>query len=203
MDRLPLQHPREKQLLVAFGSNQHFGEMPPENLIISAAEALGQAVGGEICLSGLYRTPCFPAGGGPDYINAAAKVTLRNVLEPEIFLSHLHEVEKRFGRERSARWASRTVDIDLLACGDTVLPDDTTHRYWRGLATAEQSQLTPERLILPHPRLQDRAFVLVPLFDVAPDWRHPILDRTVRGMLAALPAADRAEVVRLNPAASS
>jgi 2-amino-4-hydroxy-6-hydroxymethyldihydropteridine diphosphokinase len=63
-------------------------------------------------------------------------------------------------------------------------------------ADAQATQV-PDGLILPHPRLQDRAFVLVPLADVAPDWCHPVLGRTVREMLAALPEADRRAVKRL------
>ena len=59
----------------------------------------------------------------------------------------------------------------------------------------DRARSTPDRLILPHPRLQDRAFVLVPLSDVAPDWVHPRLGLTVGQMLAALPDADR-EAVR-------
>jgi 2-amino-4-hydroxy-6-hydroxymethyldihydropteridine diphosphokinase len=58
-------------------------------------------------------------------------------------------------------------------------------------------EAAPDRLIVPHPRVQDRAFVLVPLMDVAPDWCHPVLRLTVRQMASALPAAARAEVVRL------
>jgi 2-amino-4-hydroxy-6-hydroxymethyldihydropteridine diphosphokinase len=78
--------------------------------------------------------------------------------------------------------------------GDLVLPDAQTHRRWRELAPEDQARQAPDQLVLPHPRLQDRAFVLVPLCDVAPDWRHPVLGLTARALLAALPAADVAAV---------
>lgn len=193
---------REKQLLVAFGANQPFGEILPDALIREAAHALATFLGSGIRLSGLYRTPCFPAGSGPDYVNAAALLTLQQRMTPDEALSALHQIEERFGRQRSTRWAARTLDIDLLAMGKAVLPDAATQAEWRALPLADQARLTPDRLILPHPRLQDRAFVLVPLADVAADWRHPVLGQTVAEMLAALPLAARAEVVRLNPAAS-
>ena len=85
----------------------------------------------------------------------------------------------------------RTLDLDLLAWGDSVLPDSATQDSWRALPPEAQVRAVPDGLILPHPRLQDRAFVLVPLADVAPDWVHPRTGLTVRQMLAALPAADR------------
>ncbi len=62
------------------------------------------------------------------------------------------------------------------------------------LGAEDQARQAPDQLILPHPRLQDRAFVLVPLCDVAPDWRHPVLGLTAAPLLAALPAADVAAV---------
>ncbi|WP_321573036.1 2-amino-4-hydroxy-6-hydroxymethyldihydropteridine diphosphokinase [Tabrizicola oligotrophica] len=192
----------EKQLLVAFGTNQRFGAFSPAELIFEAARGVAAELGAEMRLSGLFQTPCFPAGAGPDYVNAAALVTLRQVMAPDAVLAGLHRVEARFGRERGARWASRTLDVDLLAMGGMVLPDAETQGHWRRLPAEEQARQTPDRLILPHPRLQDRAFVLVPLADVAADWRHPVLGRSVAEMLAALPQSDRQEVVRLTPAAS-
>ena len=65
------------------------------------------------------------------------------------------------------------------------------------LAPKDQQLAAPDRLILPHPRMQDRAFVLVPLCDIAPDWRHPVLGKTAVQMAAELPLADRAAVVPL------
>jgi 2-amino-4-hydroxy-6-hydroxymethyldihydropteridine diphosphokinase len=91
----------------------------------------------------------------------------------------------------------RTLDIDLIAAGDMVLPDAETYSRWQGLAAEEQTRQTPDQLILPHPRLQDRAFVLVPLNDIAPHWQHPVLGLTVAQMLENLDENDVNAVVPL------
>ena len=154
-------------------------------------------------VSRLYATPAFPAGSGPDYVNACA--ALETALAPDALLDRLHAIEAGLGRRRDgSRWGARVVDLDLLAVGDAVLPDAATQDEWRALPPGRQTVETPDRLILPHPRLQDRAFVLVPLCDIAPLWRHPRTGRSAAEMLAALPAGDR-ESVRLsldNPAAT-
>lgn len=145
--------------------------------------------------SRFYATPCFPAGAGPDYVNAAVAVQT-TLTAPEV-LAVLHGIEARFGRTRDRRWGGRTLDLDLIAMGDKVLPDLETWSHWYNLDANLQTTATPPTLILPHPRLQDRAFVLVPLMDVAPDWRHPVLGKTVADLTAALPAAAIAEVQAL------
>jgi 2-amino-4-hydroxy-6-hydroxymethyldihydropteridine diphosphokinase len=180
--------------ILAFGANQPFEGMVPEKTLQMAINAFPDV--GLACpyVSRFFATPCFPAGAGPDYVNAAALLKVADSMSAAELLLRLHEIEAMFGRERTQRWGMRTLDIDLLALGDSILPDAATQTRWRNLDPAKQINQTPDELILPHPRLQDRAFVLVPLADVAPDWRHPLLHKTVREMLTALPFADLAEM---------
>ena len=102
-------------------------------------------------------------------------------------MAHLHTIESELGRVRKGRWGQRTIDLDLLAHGDRVCPDERTLRDWMGLPLDLQKNTAPDRLILPHPRMHERGFVLMPLADVAPHWVHPVLGQTVVQMLAGLP----------------
>jgi 2-amino-4-hydroxy-6-hydroxymethyldihydropteridine diphosphokinase len=182
---------KAKHALVAFGGNLPWDGQSTAQLIQSAVESIARAGLILAGMSRLYATPCFPAGAGPDYVNAAARFTLPAGMTPSEVLAVLHDAENGLGRKRTARWAGRTLDADLLAVDDVVLPDVATQTFWRDLAPDRQMRETPDRLILPHPRLQDRAFVLVPLADVAPDWQHPVLGLTVRQMLSRLSGTDR------------
>ncbi|MGL4236529.1 2-amino-4-hydroxy-6-hydroxymethyldihydropteridine diphosphokinase [Tabrizicola sp.] len=177
--------------LIALGANLPFEGEPPAETLRRAVKALSEEGFSVLAVSRFFATPCFPVGAGPDYVNAAAALEFSNEDDPASILAKLHFVESYFGRKRLQRWGMRTLDIDLLALGDSVVPDAETQDIWRKLPPDGQIRDAPDQLILPHPRLQDRAFVLVPLADVAPDWVHPLTGRSVREMLDALPQADR------------
>jgi len=114
-------------------------------------------------------------------------------------LKHLHGIEARFGRRRGVRWGARTLDLDLLGSGGLIRPGPQDVRAWMDLSPAHQMERTPTELLLPHPRLQDRAFVLIPLAQIAPQWRHPVTGRSVATMLGALPASKRQEIRPIGP----
>jgi len=180
-------------ILVAIGGNVTSLSGRPEQTIAHSIVDIYQRIGSPIGVSRLYRTPAFPTGSGPDFVNAA--VAVRSDKSPDEILAILHDIEADHGRERKERWGARTLDLDLIAVGEKVLPDRETYDRWRLLDADQQRTQSPNQLILPHPRMQDRAFVLVPLADVAPDWRHPILGKSVAEMLSDLPPSARDEVV--------
>ncbi|WP_377193195.1 2-amino-4-hydroxy-6-hydroxymethyldihydropteridine diphosphokinase [Ruegeria meonggei] len=180
------------EAVIALGANLSLRGVEPKVTLQNAIDAISRQGVVIRAVSRFFETPCFPAGAGPDYINAAALVDTHK--SPAELLQLLHAVEHEFGRERVQRWGMRTLDLDLVGFGDQVLPDLAEFNRWLVLSPEAQRQEVPGQLILPHPRLQDRAFVLVPMADVAPDWRHPVLGRTVTEMLSDLSAEDIAAV---------
>ena len=95
-------------------------------------------------------------------------------------------IETAFNRQRSKRWGSRTLDIDLLALEDQVFPSKAEFLKWFKLSKKDQTKYTPQNLILPHPRIQDRAFVLLPFKEIDENWVHPILKKSITVMLSEL-----------------
>lgn len=128
-------------------------------------------------VSGVYRTPPEGFVDQPDFYNLV--VIGRSAAPTGSILAEVLRIERELGRTRTFRNAPRTIDIDILAHGARELR-------------------TPD-LDVPHPRLHERAFVLVPLAEVAPHWRHPVLDRTAGSLLADLSPASRIERVGTLP----
>lgn len=181
--------------LIALGANLPTEAGGPLETLTAALARFSGAGLAVTARSPWYRTPAHPPASGPDYVNAVVRAEAG--LAPARVLAALHRIERSLGRSRDRRWGARTCDLDLLAADDLVLPDAATQAAWRDLPAADQAERVPDRLILPHPRLQDRGFVLVPLCDVAPGWVHPLLGRSARELLAALPEGERSGIVRL------
>jgi 2-amino-4-hydroxy-6-hydroxymethyldihydropteridine diphosphokinase len=181
-----------KRAFVALGANLPNGDQPPQAAVAAAIAMLAEKTGGSVRASTLYTTPAFPPGAGPDFVNAVVAFDWDSTAEA--LLALLHRIEAAFGRTRSARWEARLMDLDLIALGDAVLPDPATQADWAALPPGRAAVETPSELILPHPRLAERSFVLVPLAEIAPDWRHPVTGRDVAQMLADRPADERSKI---------
>ena len=176
-------------ILIALGSNVASPSGSPADTLSAALADLDTAPDSIVAKSRLFATPAFPFGSGPDFVNGAA--VMETSRDPRGLLDRLHEIECSYGRDRRERWAPRTLDLDLLAYDDRVLPDPATLQRWIDLPLDAQQTTPLDGLLLPHPRLHERAFVLMPLLDVAPDWRHPVLGTTIRELADGLSKDDR------------
>lgn len=160
-------------ILIALGANLPSPAGPPAATLDAALEALGEA--GDIRVlkrSRLYRSLSWPDASLPEYRNAVADIGTS--LDPLALLERLHGIEARFGRLREAIGAPRPLDLDLLD--------------YHGVVRTEAP-------LLPHPRMRQRAFVLLPLVELAPDWRHPISRQPLQELIDLLSAQLRAGAV--------
>lgn len=167
------------EIYIGIGSNLPSPQFGPPLAILSAAIGTLAHIGLTIPRqSSCYLTTPVPASDQPNFLNGVLEI--ESTLPPDRLLACLHAVEAAFGRTRGHRNAARILDLDLLVYGDLVI--------------AERDGLT-----IPHPRLHNRAFVLVPFADVAPHWRHPVLGRSVRELERSLEECERLRSVSGNP----
>jgi len=181
--------------IVAIGSNQSLKSSNASDLLGAAISRISASVGPITSLSRFFKTPAFPKGSGPDFVNAALVVRAQG--SGDEILAKVHSIEQKLGRIRDTRWAQRTIDIDLIAIGQNVVPNREIFKNWQLLPFSQQMKIAPDQLILPHPRMQDRAFVLGPMMDICPAWFHPIIHQSVSQMYDALDTEDKAELIPL------
>ena len=151
------------KIFIALGANIPSVAGPPAATLKAALAVLGDRAIQILNVSNFHQTEAWPNPTDPPFTNAVAQI--QTELQPIALLGLLHEVETAFGRERSTPNAPRSLDIDLIDYGGRV-----------ELGGVE----------LPHPRMAQRRFVLGPLAEIAPGWRHPVSGQTVEALLAAL-----------------
>lgn len=132
--------------------------------INQAGEGIKKEIGEITAGSALYKTAPWGKTDQPDFINQAIKVA--TFLTPQQVLDQIFHIEKSLGRERTAHWGSRVIDIDILFYGNEVVNDP--------------------RLTIPHPHLHNRAFALLPLLEIAPEFIHPVFKQSIRQLRTKL-----------------
>jgi 2-amino-4-hydroxy-6-hydroxymethyldihydropteridine diphosphokinase len=157
------------QIFIGLGANlpsPRYGS--PKTTLSAALDRLAGAAVRVTARSRWYESEPVPASDQPWFVNAVVRVETK--IQPAPLLALLHRVEDEFGRVRAERNGPRIIDLDLIAYGD---------RVTRGGPP-----------LLPHPRMQVRAFVLLPLREIAPRWQHPLLRQTLDELIEALPSGE-------------
>ena len=161
-------------IFVGLGANLPSPEFgTPRATLMAALEAFAARGIHVAARSRWYRSAPVPVSDQPWFVNGVVRV--ETGLGPESLLAVLHEIEAAFGRHRRQRGEARILDLDLLAFHNRISPG--------------HNRISPGKegaLVLPHPRLHLRAFVLLPLAEIAPDWRHPRLGGPISALIAGL-----------------
>lgn len=159
-------------IIIALGANlpSRFGEA--DATLQAAAKRMTDEGLKVIAGSSIWKTAPVPISDQPWYKNAI--VAVETDLTPDALLKLLNKIEDNFGRVRTVRNAPRLLDLDIIAYNDVVLDD-------------------PD-LTIPHPRMHDRAFVLHPMAEIAPNWHHPTLKKSLTELIQAIPETQEIEI---------
>lgn len=174
------------QILVSLGSNFPGPWGTPAQTITRALAELQRPGVTVKSVSSFYETEAVGRPGQPSYVNAAAAID--TALPPEALLRLLKAIERAAGRRGGSPWGPRTLDIDILDYRGLV-------KHWRGSHPRfARPGLRP--LVLPHPWIERRPFVLRPLLDVAPGWRHPVTRKSAREVWRSVARGREGQVIR-------
>jgi 2-amino-4-hydroxy-6-hydroxymethyldihydropteridine diphosphokinase len=158
-----------EEAYLLLGSN--LGES--KKYISDAIDYIEKQVGSVTAKSSLYQTASWGKTDQPDFINQVVRV--ETSLDPQQLLENILVIEKKLGRERTEKWGSRTIDIDLLLFGDQIVKEDN--------------------LVVPHPYLHERRFTLMPLMEIDAGLRHPVFKETVSQLYSKL--KDNLSVIKI------
>lgn len=165
-------------ILIALGANLASQYGSPEDSLEAAKVAMRERGIEVIAEASVWLSAPVPVSDQPWYRNSV--VAVRSALKPHVLLGVLKSIERDFGRVEAVRNAPRVIDLDILSYH---------------AETVEE-----EACIIPHPRLHERAFVLYPLREIAPEWVHPVMGQSVEQMIAALPEGQ--EIKKLSEGAA-
>ncbi len=163
-------------IYLALGANLPSAAGPPETTLRRVLELLPRRGVTVDAVSPFYRSRAWPKPSDPAFVNAVAQV--RTKLGPADLMRLLLHIETEFGRRRGVKWAPRVLDLDIIDYAGLVT--DAAH------------------LLLPHPEARERNFVLRPLADLAPDWRHPMTGESVANLLK-IAGEDGLEKLEIGP----
>ena len=152
-------------ILIALGSNRNGPWGNPHETVTRAVAELDRDGLRLVSASRLLVSLPFGKTNQPPFVNAVARISTH--LPPQALMQKLHAIERSAGRRRMLRWGPRTLDLDLLD--------------YHGLVSRK-----PQRLVLPHPGIAERIFVLKPLGEIAPRWKHPLLHASAAVLLRKL-----------------
>ncbi len=136
-----------------------------QHMLSVATNMIEESIGKRTIASSIYRTAAWGKEDQPDFLNQVLVVS--SSLSPSIILNEIFNIEKEMGRIRTVKNAARVIDIDILFFNNEIIHT--------------------ENLIVPHPQIQNRRFVLVPLQEIVPFYRHPLLKKTAKELLLICP----------------
>ena len=160
-------------IFIALGANLASVYGDPPQTLAAAVQSISDSGIEVIKASRLFRTAPVPISDQPYFYNCV--ISVQTNLSPQDLLKTLHAIEHDFGRVRKQQNEARILDLDIIAYNNLIIDDDT--------------------IKIPHPRAHQRGFVLYPLFDIAPDWIHPVLQQPLKALVANLDETHNAEAL--------